>query len=103
MSQTTRMGGGNANAMTDASNGNVADETSPPLEGRALIYIRVSSSQQADTDYDPEGFSIPAQREGCIRKAAAVGAQVVQEFVDRGESATTANRPGLQALLLRLE
>ncbi len=71
--------------------------------GRALIYLRVSSSQQADTDYDPEGFSIPAQRDACLRKAAAVGAEVVEEFVDRGESAKTANRPGLQALLRRLE
>ena len=72
-------------------------------ERRALIYLRVSSSQQADTDYDKEGFSIPAQREACLRKAAAIGAQVVEEFVDRGESAKTANRPGLQALLTRLE
>ena len=70
--------------------------------GRALIYLRVSSSQQADTDYDPEGFSIPAQRDACLRKAAAVAAEVVEEFVDRGESAKTANRPGLQALLGRL-
>src|SRR5438067_10269821 len=70
--------------------------------GRALIYVRVSSSQQADTDYDPEGFSIPAQREACLRKAAAVGAEVVEEFIDRGESAKTANRAGLQALLTRL-
>ena len=69
---------------------------------RAVIYVRVSSSQQADTDYDPEGFSIPAQREACPRKAASLGLQVVDEFVDRGESAKTANRAGLQALLTRV-
>ncbi len=67
-------------------------ETTEPV-GRALLYIRVSSSQQADTDYDLEGFSIPAQREACLRKAAQLGVQVVDEFVDRGESARTANRP----------
>jgi DNA invertase Pin-like site-specific DNA recombinase len=78
----------------------VADEERP---GRALIYVRVSSAQQADKDYDAEGFSIPAQREACLRKAASLGAQVVEEFVDRGESARTANRAGLQALLTRLE
>ncbi|NDU78985.1 recombinase family protein, partial [Actinomadura sp. DSM 109109] len=50
----------------------------------------------------PEGFSIPAQRDACLRKAAAVGAEVVEEFIDRGESAKTANRRGLQALLRRL-
>ena len=67
--------------------------------GRAVLYIRVSSSQQADKDYDPEGFSIPAQREACARKAPSLGLQVVDEFVDRGESGKTANRPGLQAML----
>jgi site-specific DNA recombinase len=79
---------------------NAADED---FIGRAVIYVRVSSSAQADTDYDPEGFSIPAQREACTRKAASLGLQVVDEFVDRGESAKTANRAGLQSLLSRLE
>jgi site-specific DNA recombinase len=72
------------------------------MSKKALIYIRVSSSQQADKDYDPEGFSIPAQREGCERKAASLDAVVVEKFTDRGESAKTAKRPGLQAMLARL-
>ncbi len=70
---------------------------------RAVIYLRVSSTQQADTDYDIEGFSIPAQREACRRKAAALGAEVTDEYVDRGESAKTADRPALQAMLLKVE
>jgi len=70
---------------------------------KAVIYLRVSSSQQADTDYDVEGFSLPAQREACTRKAEALGATVVEEFMDRGESATTAKRAGLQAMLVRLQ
>ena len=86
--------------MTDAT---TTTRTATGPVGRALIYLRVSSSQQADKDYDPEGFSIPAQREACKRKAEALDAIVVEEFVDRGESAKTANRPGLQALLARLE
>jgi site-specific DNA recombinase len=69
----------------------------------ALIYLRVSSVQQADTDYDPEGFSIPAQRDACRRKAEALDAAVTDEFIDRGESAKTGNRPGLQAMLSRLK
>ena len=73
------------------------------MSKRAFIYIRVSSSQQADNDYDPEGFSIPAQRDACKRKADALEAVVVDEFVDRGESAKTANRPALQAMLRRLK
>ena len=72
------------------------------MSKKALIYIRVSSSQQADKDYDPEGFSIPAQREGCERKATSLDAVVVEKFTDRGESAKTAKRPGLQAMLARL-
>lgn len=70
---------------------------------RAVIYLRVSSTQQAETDYDSEGFSIPAQRDACHRKAESLGAEVVQEFLDRGESGTTANRPGLIAMLDRLK
>jgi site-specific DNA recombinase len=69
---------------------------------RAVIYLRVSSTQQADTDYDPEGFSIPAQREACQRKAEALEAIVVNEYIDRGESAKTAKRPALQEMLARL-
>jgi site-specific DNA recombinase len=28
---------------------------------RAVLYLRVSSRGQVDTDYDPEGISLPAQ------------------------------------------
>jgi site-specific DNA recombinase len=70
---------------------------------RAVIYLRVSSAQQADKDYDPDGYSLPAQKEACLRKATSLDLHVVEEFVDRGESGRTANRPGLQALLTRIE
>jgi len=70
---------------------------------KALIYLRVSSSQQADKDYDSEGYSLPAQRAACERKAESLGAVVEEEFVERGESATTtANRPALKRMLERL-
>ena len=65
----------------------------------AVLYLRVSTKEQAERDGDPEGYSIPAQREACRRKAASLGAAVVDEFADRGESARRANRPQLQALL----
>jgi DNA invertase Pin-like site-specific DNA recombinase len=65
----------------------------------AVIYIRVSTKEQAERDGDPEGYSIPAQREACKRKATNMGALVIEEFVDRGESAKTANRPELQRML----
>jgi site-specific DNA recombinase len=66
---------------------------------RAVIYLRVSTKEQAQRDGDPEGYSIPAQREACKRKASSLGAVVVSEFADRGESARKADRPELQALL----
>ena len=36
---------------------------------RAAILLRVSSRAQVETDYDPEGLSIPTQRIDCTRKA----------------------------------
>ncbi len=66
---------------------------------RAVLYLRVSTREQAQRDGDPEGYSIPAQREACKRKAIALGAAVVEEFADRGESARSSQRPQLQALL----
>jgi site-specific DNA recombinase len=66
---------------------------------RALLYLRVSTKEQAEMGGQEEGFSIPAQREACRRKAEQLGAEVIDEFVDRGESARSANRPQLQRLL----
>ena len=60
---------------------------------RAVIYLRVSTKEQASGDIGAEGFSIPAQREACRRKAQEIGAAVVDEYVDRGESARSAARP----------
>lgn len=65
----------------------------------AVSYLRVSTSQQAERDGDPEGYSLPAQREANRRKAESLGADIVEEFVDRGESARSADRPDLQRML----
>jgi site-specific DNA recombinase len=69
---------------------------------RAVIYLRVSTAEQAHGDGASEGYSIPAQREACQRRAHELGASVVAEFVDRGESARSAARPQLQQMLARL-
>ena len=59
-------------------------DTAPSLTTkRALLYLRVSSAQQADKDFDAEGYSIPAQREACQREAAKLGAEVADEYIDR--------------------
>ncbi len=78
------------------------DHTEPVLLKRAVIYIRVSTSKQADTDFDPDGLSLPAQRDACLRKAAELGAEVIDEYMDRGESAKTADRPQFQAMIRRI-
>jgi DNA invertase Pin-like site-specific DNA recombinase len=54
---------------------------------RAFIYLRVSSDGQVQTDYDPDGLSIGAQREAGTDKAAQLYAEVAEEFTDPGRSA----------------
>jgi DNA invertase Pin-like site-specific DNA recombinase len=68
-------------------------------EPTAVLYLRVSTKEQAERGGEAEGFSIPAQREACSRKADQLGATVVAEFIDAGESARSADRPRLQELL----
>ncbi len=70
---------------------------------RAITYLRVSTKEQAEMGGEAEGFSIPAQRAACKRKADALGAVIEEEFVDRGESAKTANRPELARMLRYLK
>ena len=79
-------------------------KASSPEDGltRAVIYLRVSTREQAEMGGEAEGFSIPAQRAACLRKAESLGAIVEEEFVDRGESAKTANRPELIKMLRHL-
>jgi site-specific DNA recombinase len=79
--------------MTEAP----SDETVPVME--AVSYLRVSTKEQAERDGDPEGYSIPAQRDANRRKAESIGAVIVEEFVDRGESARSADRPELKRML----
>jgi len=63
----------------------------------------VSTPSQVKTDYDPEGISIPAQRESCLRKAAQLGVQVVEEYIEPGKTATSMDkRPAFQAMLERI-
>ena len=70
-----------------------------PATSTAVIYLRVSTSEQANRGGEAEGFSIPIQRERIQMKARELGASIVQEFVDAGKSATTMNRVGLKDLL----
>ena len=64
-----------------------------------VLYLRVSTKEQAERGREAEGFSIPAQRQACTHKAEQLGAEVIAEFIDAGESARSADRPELQRLL----
>lgn len=70
---------------------------------RAVLYLRVSTSRQAHKSDATEGYSIPQQRELCRKKARELEATIVDEFVDAGASARSANRPELQRMLAALE
>jgi site-specific DNA recombinase len=74
-------------------------ESLPASTRAAVSYLRVSTKEQAAGGGNDEGFSIPAQRLANQRKAASIGAVIVAEFIDAGESARKADRPQLQALL----
>jgi site-specific DNA recombinase len=78
------------------------DASVPPGQ-RAVVYLRVSSKGQVNTDYDPEGLSIPAQRIACMRKAEQLGMTVVAEYTEMGQSATEmSKRLAFQEMLARI-
>jgi site-specific DNA recombinase len=65
-------------------------ETTAPVAAatkRAFNYLRVSSEGQVQTDYEPDGLSIGAQREAANDKAGQLHAEVAGEFTDPGRSA----------------
>jgi len=70
---------------------------------RAVIYLRVSDPKQVRKGLDPEGISLPTQREACIRKAKELGVLIVDEYVEPGRSATAvAKRPRFREMMQRL-
>ena len=89
---------GNNNAGAKNNKGSDIERRS-----KAVVYARVSSMGQVNTDRDGEGFSIGAQRDACIAKAESMNADVLEVYVDAGESARKADRPQLQAMLDRLK
>ena len=98
-SQTISSGDQAIPAGTDGA----ADDDAVPAGKRAALYLRVSTPRQVNTDYDPEGLSLPAQRLACERKAQQLGYTVVAEYVEPGRSATEmTRRVEFQAMLARI-
>jgi site-specific DNA recombinase len=97
--QTLQQAGASLSFADAAAPLATADPSDTNAAGTAVIYLRVSTKEQAKKGGELEGYSIPAQREACRRKASSLQAVVVDEFADRGESAKSADRPELQRLL----
>jgi site-specific DNA recombinase len=78
-------------------------DASPATAKRVVLYLRVSSKRQVNTDYDPEGISLPAQRDACLRKAQQLGLEVVDEYVEPGQSGREmTKRVAFQQMLERI-
>lgn len=73
-------------------------KSEPSAPARVVLYIRVSTEQQAD-----KGNSLEAQQSRLEGYAAAFGLEVVGIEVDAGFSAGSIDRPGLQRALARLD
>jgi site-specific DNA recombinase len=68
-----------------------------------VLYLRVSSRGQVDTELDPEGMSLPAQRRKCQERAREKGLSVIDELVDAGITATSIDqRKSYQQLIERV-
>ena len=74
----------------------------PAADKTAVIYVRVSSDGQVRKAHDPEGYSIPTQREACLRHAERLGARVIGEYPELGRTGTNLRRPELQKMLADL-
>jgi site-specific DNA recombinase len=89
--------------MTLTITNHTADTAPTDAVKRAVLYLRVSSRDQLETDYDDDGLSIAAQRERGTQKATEYHAAVVDDYIERAESAKTNDRPALNAMLKRIK
>jgi DNA invertase Pin-like site-specific DNA recombinase len=64
----------------------------------ALAYARVSTKEQAE-----KGLSIPAQLKAIREYAKSHGFNILEEFVDMGESAKTADRPAFKRMIKKCQ
>jgi DNA invertase Pin-like site-specific DNA recombinase len=64
----------------------------------ALAYARVSTKEQAE-----KGLSIPAQLKAIREYASSHGFRILEEFVDEGESAKTADRPAFKRMIKKCQ
>lgn len=68
----------------------------PRAEGKAALYLRVSTAEQADPGLN--GGSLESQEERCRALCTARGFDVARVFIDAGQSGGTLERPALRDL-----
>lgn len=68
----------------------------PRAVGRAAVYVRVSTDEQADPGLN--GGSLESQEARCRALCEARGLDVARVFIDAGASGGTLDRPGLDEL-----
>ena len=83
----------------------MTNQKRPAVRGQqAIAYYRVSSAGQVNTDYDPEGISLPAQRVACNERARELGVVLVDEYLDPGRSGKSIDqRPAFQEMIARIK
>lgn len=64
-----------------------------PVVLQIAIYLRVSSEEQT------QGFSLDAQEKACRAWAAALGAVIIEVYIDPGFSAKTDKRPAFRRMI----
>jgi site-specific DNA recombinase len=79
-----------------------AMQVDPQDEATAVVYLRVSSPGQVNRGTDPEGYSIPGQREATKGRAGTLSAELIGEYVEYGVTGRTTHRPALQRMLADL-
>jgi DNA invertase Pin-like site-specific DNA recombinase len=81
----------------------VAKTVSQTVGDDSVLYLRVSSPGQVNTDYNPEGISLPAPRIAGTGRASELNSTVVEEFIDPGRSAKSIEeRPEFQKMVAYL-
>ncbi len=68
----------------------------------ALVYLRVSTAKQVNKEVDPDGISLPVQKQYVEHRSTELEALIEEYFIDRGQSARTTRRDELQRMLKRL-
>jgi site-specific DNA recombinase len=72
-------------------------------EDAAIAYYRVSDRSQVETDYDPEGNSLPAQREFVEETARRLQKTIIGEYIEPGVSALPIDkRPAFREMIDRI-